>query len=315
MKKLASALAALILGCALAAQAKVDTSIEASLTPFTPFVASGEQASFTLQIRVLEDTDLDAAVFDGVFLEFGGEGIKKTKVGKKGGRKVSVAAGTTILRTGIVADVPVKSKGGLQLVSVRWPDLTGAVTSLEVAPMQSTIDVDALDLAESRVVLVTAYGTMVLGFMPEVAPNHVRNFLELSAKGFYDGTAFHRILRGFMVQGGCPNTKEGADGAPGTGDPGYSLDAEFSETRHLRGVVSMARSPGDVNSAGCQFFICHGDSSHLDNNYSAFGKVLEGFETLDEIAEVPVSKEGEGSTPLTPVRLHQAFVLPVFANR
>src|SRR3954464_11338432 len=116
-------------------------------------------------------------------------------------------------------------------------------------------------------VIKTAYGDMTIAFWPEVAPKTVENFKKLARSGFYDGTAFHRIIKGFMIQGGCPNTKKGARGIPGTGDPGYKVKAEFNDRPHVRGVISAARSQ-DPNSAGCQFFICHGDAKFLDRQYT-----------------------------------------------
>ncbi len=119
---------------------------------------------------------------------------------------------------------------------------------------------------------------------PEKAPNTVNNFIELVQKGFYDGLIFHRVIKGFMIQGGCP------DGT-GMGDPGYSIKGEFSangfdnDLKHNKGVLSMARSQ-DPDSAGSQFFIMHKDSPHLDGKYAAFGKVVEGQDVVDEIAEV-----------------------------
>src|SRR5476649_1529167 len=124
-------------------------------------------------------------------------------------------------------------------------------------------------------VITTSYGDITIAFWPDVAPKTVENFKKLAREGFYDGTAFHRIIKGFMVQGGCPNTKAGARGMPGTGDPGYKLKAEFNKKSHARGVISMARSSAP-DSAGCQFFICHGAAKFLDGQYTAFGQLTKG---------------------------------------
>ena len=124
-------------------------------------------------------------------------------------------------------------------------------------------------------VIKTAYGEMTLAFWPEVAPKTVENFKKLAREGFYDGTAFHRIIKGFMIQGGCPHTKTGASGMPGTGDPGYKVKAEFNSKPHVKGVISMARS-SHPDSAGCQFFLVHGDARFLDNQYTAFGALVKG---------------------------------------
>ncbi len=132
----------------------------------------------------------------------------------------------------------------------------------------------------------TKFGDIHLEFFDTLAPKHVQNFLDLARKGFYDGTTFHRVIPGFMVQGGCPNTKPGAGGVPGTGGPGYNVDAEFNDTSHVRGVLSMARA-SDPNSAGCQFFVVVSDSAFLDGQYTAFGRVTQGIEIADQIVSQP----------------------------
>jgi peptidyl-prolyl cis-trans isomerase B (cyclophilin B) len=143
----------------------------------------------------------------------------------------------------------------------------------------------------------TSYGEMTIAFWPDVAPKTVENFKKLASEGFYDGTAFHRIIKGFMIQGGCPNTKKGETGLPGTGGPGWKVKAEFNAKSHVRGVISMARS-SHPDSAGSQFFICHGDAKFLDRQYTAFGQLTKGDDVLERIATVPVtSTGGEKSTP------------------
>ena len=149
-------------------------------------------------------------------------------------------------------------------------------------------------------VIKTSEGEMVLEFWSDVAPKTVENFKKLAKEGFYDGTAFHRIIKGFMIQGGDPLTKNAKDEQRwGTGDPGYKIKAEFNDRPHVRGVISMARS-SHPDSAGCQFFICHGPASFLDRQYTAFGKVIKGDDVLGKIAESPVamSNSGERSKPL-----------------
>jgi peptidyl-prolyl cis-trans isomerase B (cyclophilin B) len=137
----------------------------------------------------------------------------------------------------------------------------------------------------TKAIINTNFGDINLEFFPKVAPKHVENFVKLAKEGFYNGTTFHRVIPGFMIQGGCPNTKAGEKGAPGTGGPGYMIDAEFNQISHKRGILSMARS-GEPNSAGSQFFIMHQDSLFLDNQYSAFGKVTSGLEIVDKIVGV-----------------------------
>jgi len=142
---------------------------------------------------------------------------------------------------------------------------------------------------DTIVVLETDSGRLIIEFFPQFAPNHVENFVTLSEDGFYTGTIFHRIIEGFMIQGGDPKSADSSVSLSewGTGDPGYSIDAEFNNIEHKRGIVSMARS-SDPNSAGSQFFIVHKDSNFLDGQYTVFGRILtdESFETLDRIATI-----------------------------
>lgn len=136
----------------------------------------------------------------------------------------------------------------------------------------------------ANAIIETRFGEIELEFLADKAPGHVKNFQELAKKGFYDGTTFHRVIPGFMIQGGCPNTKDanGSRGSHGTGGPGYNVKAEFGDTAHKRGILSMARS-ASPDSAGCQFFICVADSLFLDKQYTAFGKVVRGMEVADQI--------------------------------
>jgi peptidyl-prolyl cis-trans isomerase B (cyclophilin B) len=136
-------------------------------------------------------------------------------------------------------------------------------------------------------VINTTEGTMVVQFWTDAAPKTIANFKKLARSGFYDGTCFHRVIKGFMIQGGDPLTKDpAAEAMWGSGDPGYKLDAEFNDHSHVRGVISMARS-SDPNSAGSQFFICHGSPSSLDHQYTTFGILIKGFDVLDKIATTP----------------------------
>jgi peptidyl-prolyl cis-trans isomerase B (cyclophilin B) len=136
-------------------------------------------------------------------------------------------------------------------------------------------------------VITTSEGVMVVEFYPDVAPNHVANFKKLARSGFYDGTAFHRVIPGFMIQGGDPNTKnDSAKDTWGMGGPGYTINAEFNARHHARGILSMART-SDPNSAGSQFFICHADAGNLDGQYTVFGNLIKGFDVLDKIATTP----------------------------
>ncbi|MBE7537205.1 MAG: peptidylprolyl isomerase [Opitutaceae bacterium] len=169
-------------------------------------------------------------------------------------------------------------------------------------------------IAPENAIITTSHGEMTLSFWSDVAPKTVENFKKLAREGFYDGTAFHRIIKGFMIQGGCPNTKEGARGMPGTGDPGYKLKAEFNAKPHVRGVISMARA-SDPNSAGCQFFICHGEARFLDRQYTAFGELISGDDVLEKIASVPTKSGGGGekSTPIERIEVKSVRIVPAAA--
>ena len=148
-------------------------------------------------------------------------------------------------------------------------------------------------------VIKTTEGEMVLEFWPDVAPKTVENFKALARKGFYDGTCFHRVIKGFMIQGGDPLTKDPSrESQWGTGGPGHKVKAEFNERHHDRGVLSMARS-AHPDSAGSQFFICLGRVPHLDGQYTAFGKVTKGIEVVDKIAAVKCDRSDrpEGTLP------------------
>ena len=158
-----------------------------------------------------------------------------------------------------------------------------------------------LDLAnkEYTAELTTTKGPIRLQFFPDLAPGHVKNFLALARIGFYDDGSFHRVIKGFMIQGGCPL-------GTGTGDAGYKIKAEFNATPHEAGVLSMARA-NDPDSAGSQFFICLDRHTHLDRNYTAFGRVAddESFKTVTAIGEVPTSS---GDRPREDVKIQKAAV-------
>ncbi len=140
----------------------------------------------------------------------------------------------------------------------------------------------AEQVAEELAVLQTNLGRIVVRFFQDKAPKHVESFKSLIAKGFYDGTKFHRVIPGFMIQGGDPNSKGDDRSLHGTGGPGYKVPAEFNDIKHDRGILSAARSQ-DPNSAGSQFFLMVAKSPHLDGNYSVFGEVVEGMDVVDKI--------------------------------
>jgi peptidyl-prolyl cis-trans isomerase B (cyclophilin B) len=137
-------------------------------------------------------------------------------------------------------------------------------------------------MAETKAVIETKFGNIELKFFPDVAPGHVNNFIELAKKGFYDGTTFHRVIPGFMIQGGDPNSKDPDKSKHGMGGPGYTIKAEFNEKPHKRGTLSMARS-ANPDSAGSQFFICVADAPFLNKQYTVFGEVVSGMDVADKI--------------------------------
>jgi len=152
------------------------------------------------------------------------------------------------------------------------------------------------DSNDEVAVISTNHGEMVIEFWPETAPGHVENFKKLANESFYDGTCFHRIIKGFMIQGGDPLTKDpDEEHSWGTGDPGYKIDAEFSDRPHVKGVLSMARS-SNPNSAGCQFFVCLADCKSLDGQYTCFGQLIKGENVLETLGDVPCGGR-EGSRP------------------
>ena len=156
-------------------------------------------------------------------------------------------------------------------------------------------------------IINTTEGEMVLEFWPDVAPGHVENFKKLAKQGFYDGTCFHRVIKGFMVHGGDPLTKDDAKQSQwGTGGPGYQIKAEFNAKPHVRGVLSMARST-NPDSAGSQFFICHGNAGFLDRQYTAFGKLIKGDDVLEKIATAPTHP---GDRPVKKVSLTSVKIVP-----
>lgn len=141
-------------------------------------------------------------------------------------------------------------------------------------------------MSGTKAIIETKFGNITLKFFPDVAPGHAKNFIDLAKKGFYDGTTFHRVIPGFMIQGGDPNSKDPNKSKHGQGGPGYTIKAEFNDKPHKRGTLSMARA-GHPDSAGSQFFICVKDSSFLNKQYTVFGEVESGLEVVDKIVSQP----------------------------
>ncbi len=195
---------------------------------------------------------------------------------------------------------------GLAVATVLSQDTTP--TPLPLSSMSPSPSPAANEVA----VITTSEGEMVAEFWPDVAPATVENFKKLARQGFYDGTAFHRIVKGFMIQGGDPLTKDSAkESRWGTGDPGYKIKAEFNKRSHERGVLSMARS-SDPDSAGSQFFICLANVNRLDGQYTTFGKVIKGDDVLGKLGEIEttMSAGGEKSKPTKRVAVESIKIVP-----
>ena len=170
---------------------------------------------------------------------------------------------------------------------------------------------DVVTSDQTRVIIAIhvegeSWGDIELKFYPNVAPNHVKNMVTLAKNTFYDGTTFHRVIPGFMIQGGDPNSKDADRSRHGTGGPGHHVNAEFSQTPHKRGTLSMARAQ-DPNSAGSQFFICVADANFLDGQYTAFGEVVNGMEIVDRI--VNVQRDGNDN-PLQRIEMKLSVIEP-----
>jgi peptidyl-prolyl cis-trans isomerase B (cyclophilin B) len=161
-------------------------------------------------------------------------------------------------------------------------------------------------------VIKTTEGEMVVQFWTDAAPKTIENFKKLARQGFYDGTIFHRIIKGFMIQGGDPNSKDPAkEGSYGQGGPDYKIKAEFNDHPHDPGVISMARS-ADPDSAGSQFFICLAPIHRLDHQYTTFGKLIKGDDVLEKIGNTPVERnsQGETSKPTKRVVVESVKIVP-----
>ena len=170
----------------------------------------------------------------------------------------------------------------------------------------------AMNSSNEVALIKTSEGDMVVQFWIDAAPNTVENFKKLARQGFYDGTIFHRIVKGFMIQGGDPNSKDPAkENSYGEGGPGYNIKAEFNDHSHDRGVISMARGP-DPDSAGSQFFICLAPVRRLDHQYTTFGKLIKGENVLEKIGDIPVTKNsmGEASKPTKRVVIESIKIGP-----
>jgi len=171
----------------------------------------------------------------------------------------------------------------------------------------STFSNQEIEIMETKTgVIQTKFGNITLKFFPEVAPKHVNSFIDLANDGFFDGTTFHRVVPGFVIQGGDPNTKSGDRSGHGLGGPGYTLEAEVSNLPHRRGTLSMARA-ADPDTAGSQFFICVADTPFLDGQYTVFGEVVDGMDAVDKI----VSQErDQRDNPVERIEMKVEIVTP-----
>jgi len=186
--------------------------------------------------------------------------------------------------------------------------LAGAAAAAE----EKKEEKNSMSTSNEVAVIKTSEGEMVVEFWSDAAPATVENFKKLARSGFYNGTVFHRIVKGFMIQGGDPTSKDPAkENSYGMGDPGYKIKAEFNDHAHDRGVLSMARGP-DPDSAGSQFFICLAPVHRLDHQYTTFGKLIKGEDVLDKIGNTPVTRNstGEMSKPTKRITVEKIDIVP-----
>ncbi len=289
--------------------------LRVGLTTPRSLIAAGSQIDLLLVLQVDADTEVPSVLLTGANLTVSVADKPGPRIQEAGkGGAVALQAGTRIERKlsyPAARIAPNTDPNAVTPVAIAWEGLAGANCVVKIAPDASKIDLAALDLQKTQVVLVTNHGEMTLSFRPDKAPKTVENFLSLCKSGFYDGTKFHRVIRNFMIQGGDPNSKD--DDKPetwGMGGPGHSVVAEFNDLKHLRGTLSMARG-SDPNSAGSQFFIVHRDSPNLDNQYTAFGNLEKGADVLDDIANVQCTGPASAPRPVQPVILLSTVILPV----
>ena len=276
-------------------------------------VAAQSDLSLRLLIELSEDCEVPSQLLNGANLTVRTNGQPNKPIIQEGqGAAVAMRKGTRIER---MLTYPASTfmvdpdAGEIVTVAVSWRGLLGVDCTFKVAPDTKNIKIEELDFNRTQVMLVTNYGDIHLEFRHDKAPKHVENFIKLCLSGFYDGTKFHRVIKNFMIQGGCPFTKDDSLKQKwGQGGAGYNLKLEASDLRHLRGTLSMARGDGN-DTASSGFFIVHKDSAHLDGLYSAFGNVVKGMDTLDRIAFVRLAGPTM-SAPVVPVVLQAAVVLP-----
>jgi peptidyl-prolyl cis-trans isomerase B (cyclophilin B) len=245
--------------------------------------------------------------------EAGGFSVNGKPLGKRATGMLQLAAGAKLSLEFDLGPLLDEAAGGKAFKLGFGDGKAGAdidVTLMEAAPANlDFMKMEPAQLAGYQVLMTTNRGTMRFEMWPDVAPNHVRNFLDLCYTKFYDGSKFHRVIPGFMIQGGDKTRGDGTGNGPRT------LQAEFSDRKHVPGVLSMARqgtpnTPGPEdplrNTASCQFFVMHANSPALDGNYSAFGKCVEGLEVVDKIVN---TKRTQGDRPVEPQTIERALVV------
>ncbi|HEU5248131.1 MAG TPA: peptidylprolyl isomerase [Candidatus Udaeobacter sp.] len=195
---------------------------------------------------------------------------------------------------------------------MKFSILLAVLLSVVVFAAEEKREASLMNSSNEVAVIKTNEGEMVVQFWTDAAPNTIENFKKLARQGFYDGTIFHRIVEGFMIQGGDPNSKDpGKESSYGEGGPGYKVKAEFNNHSHDRGVISMARGP-DPDSAGSQFFICLAPVRRLDGQYTTFGKLIKGVDVLEKIGNTPVERnaQGEMSKPTKRIVIESVKIVP-----
>ena len=251
-------------------------------SPKRPFVKGVE---FPVKVELTSSTTEELPVW---MAEPSAFTVNGKPLGKRSSGKLLLVAGAKLVLEYDLAPVLSEAVDAAREFKLGFADGKGgaevAVACMEAAPAGlKFLELPAEQLGQYQVLLLTNRGAMRVELWPDAAPNHVRNFLDLAYTKFYDGSLFHRVSPTFMIQGGDPNTKTDNQAGWGMGNGPRMLKAEFSKKRHEKGVLSMARG-SDENSASCQFFVMTGSAPHLDGKYSAFGKLLDGLDTLDLIA-------------------------------
>jgi cyclophilin family peptidyl-prolyl cis-trans isomerase len=233
-----------------------------------------------MQVTVFNSTHqtirVGGGLLNGSRLELVGAGEKRLEPGTvPAGEARDLRSGErTRFDLDLVGLFPGLAEPGEYLLTAVYPQFRSNTVRLRVIPAFD-------ERADYRALVETDRGSFTLAFYPDIAPQHVRNFVNLARSGYYDGTVFHRVLRGTMIQSGDPT-------GLGHGGPGYTIRGEFSDRRHVRGTLSMARRPEDPDSAGSQWFVCLEPVREWDGQYTIFGEVVEGMETVDAIGKVPV---------------------------